>query len=81
MSSSKGPLEPTVDLPRLRTEYSRQSLDEKDVDRDGLQQFVRWLNEALAAQVNEPNAMTLATASGDGLPTARIVLLKGVDGG
>ena len=81
MSSSKDPLEPAVDLPRLRMEYSRKSLDEKDVDRDGLQQFIRWLNEAVAAKVNEPNAMTLATASSNGLPTSRIVLLKGVDGG
>ena len=81
MSSSKDPLEPAVDLPRLRTEYSRKLLDEQGVDRDGWQRFVRWRNEALAAKVNEPNAMTLATTSSDGLPTARIVLLKGVDGG
>ena len=57
------PIGAAVDLPRFRTEYTRKSLDEKDVDRDGLRQFIRWLNEAVAAKVNEPNAMTLATAS------------------
>ncbi len=66
-------------LAALRTEYSRAALDEGDVARDPVEQFTRWFAEARAAQVREPNAMTLASASRDGTPSARIVLLKGVD--
>lgn len=55
------------------------SLKEADVDPDPIRQFERWFAEALAAQVLEPNAMTLSTASRDGVPSGRIVLLKGVD--
>jgi pyridoxamine 5'-phosphate oxidase len=63
----------------LRTEYARESLDEKDVARDPFLQFARWFQEALNAGFTEPNAMTLATADADGRPSARIVLLKGYD--
>ena len=66
-------------LAALRTEYSRAALDERDVAPDPVEQFTRWFAEARDAQVREPNAMTLASANRDGSPSARIVLLKGVD--
>ena len=68
-------------LEQLRRNYSSQSLDERSVLADPLQQFNRWFDEALAAEVPEPNAMTLATAMVDYKPSARIVLLKGVHNG
>jgi pyridoxamine 5'-phosphate oxidase len=61
----------------LRKEYQYQSLSEKEVSNNPLQQFEKWWNEAVLAQILEVNAMTLATASADGVPAARIVLLKG----
>lgn len=70
---------PPADLAALRRDYSLSSLKEADVDPDPIRQFERWFAEALAAQVLEPNAMTLSTASRDGVPSGRIVLLKGVD--
>jgi pyridoxamine 5'-phosphate oxidase len=63
----------------LRRNYTRATLDEADVDVDPIAQFGRWFAEARAAQLAEPNAMTLATSTPDGRPSARIVLLKGVD--
>ncbi|MBS1620959.1 MAG: pyridoxamine 5'-phosphate oxidase [Bacteroidetes bacterium] len=60
----------------LRKEYLQQSLLEKDVETDPILQFKKWWDQALAAGVDEPNAMTLATASRDAVPSARIVLLK-----
>ena len=66
-------------IAELRKEYARESLDIKDVARDPMAQFERWFEEALNAGFTEPNAMTLATADGDGRPSARIVLLKGFD--
>ena len=63
----------------LRREYSRRALDERDVDADPLLQFRRWFDEALAAEIVDANAMTLATSSPDGRPAARIVLLKDAD--
>ncbi len=67
------------DFSRLRIEYMKHSLAEADVDPDPVKQFVGWLNQAIAAQAHEPNAMTLATCSRAGVPSARIVLLKIVD--
>ena len=67
------------DLSRLRIEYQQRSLTEDEVDPDPLRQFVAWLHEAVTAEAHEPNAMTLATCTRDGIPSARIVLLKGVD--
>ena len=64
----------------LRVEYKLASLDERDVDPDPFRQFARWFDEAVAAKIPEPNAMTLATADPAGRPSARIVLLKAVDG-
>ena len=63
----------------LRQEYMRESLDEHDVARDPLVQFNRWFDEAVAAKMPMLNSMTLATVSAAGQPSARIVLLKGVD--
>ena len=65
----------------LRQKYHRASLTEADVDPDPLRQFQSWLQEAVQAALPEPTAMTLATVAADGKPSARIVLLKGVDPG
>jgi pyridoxamine 5'-phosphate oxidase len=62
----------------LRVEYSLKIFNEQDLIKDPYQQFSVWFNEALEAKVNEPNAMTLATVKPDGTPSARIVLLKGI---
>ncbi|WP_246795817.1 pyridoxamine 5'-phosphate oxidase [Burkholderia perseverans] len=66
-------------LADLRINYSRASLDEHDVASDPFRQFDKWLNEALDAKLPEPNTMTLATADAAGRPSARIMLIKGVD--
>ncbi len=66
-----------ADLQRLRKEYTRAGLREADADPDPTKQFRKWFDEALAADLYEPNAMTLATATPDGRPSARVVLLKG----
>lgn len=68
-----------MSTPPPRTEYSKATLDREDLDQDPIRQFERWFAEALEAQVPEPNAMTLATATLDGCPSARTVLLKSVD--
>lgn len=65
----------------LRREYRLASLDVSDVDPDPVAEFGKWLEQALRAEILEPHAMTLATASADGVPSARIVLLRGYDGG
>lgn len=70
---------PPLSIADLRREYARARLDEKDVSRDPIDEFARWFAEAQAAAVEEPNAMTLATATPDGRPSARVVLLKGFD--
>ena len=56
-----------------------EGLDENTIDRDPIRQFQRWLNDAVAAKLPLPEAMTLATATPDGKPSARMVLLKQVD--
>lgn len=66
-------------LAALRTEYALAALGERDVAAEPIEQFRRWFAQAREAAVREPNAMTLATASPEGIPSARIVLLKGVD--
>ena len=68
-----------ADLKTIRTEYARAGLHERDVDPSPMVQLDRWLQEAIAAEHPEPTAMTLATASRDGEPAARVVLLKGLD--
>jgi pyridoxamine 5'-phosphate oxidase len=66
-------------LADIRSEYTRSSLDSSDVSPDPLQQFDRWLKEAVTAKVPEPTAMNLATVTEKGAPSSRIVLLKGVE--
>ena len=61
----------------LRKSYSQKSLSEGDIDKDPLKQFDKWWQEAVSSTIDEVNAMTLATASADGVPSARVVLLKG----
>jgi len=63
----------------IRTDYKMQSLLEKDVDASAIRQFDKWWQEATRSEITEVNAMTLATASANGVPAARIVLLKGYD--
>jgi pyridoxamine 5'-phosphate oxidase len=62
-----------------RKEYEQGSLDEATVDPDPIRQFAAWYDDAVAAGVPEPEAMTLSTASPAGRPSARIVLLRGFD--
>ncbi|RNL52396.1 pyridoxamine 5'-phosphate oxidase [Pedobacter jejuensis] len=66
-------------LQNLRQDYKSATLDEADVDNNPINQFKKWFDNAVEAEVYEPNAMTLATADKAGKPDARIVLLKGVD--
>jgi len=68
-----------MNIADLRQEYMRESLDEQNVARAPIAQFKRWFDEAVAAEMPLVNAMTLATVSAGGQPSARIVLLKGVD--
>ncbi len=67
------------DLAALRAEYAREGLDEADAGDDPVALFGRWVDDAIAAGVHEPNAMALATADASGRPSVRIVLLKGFD--
>lgn len=66
-------------LADLRKTYARESLSRSAVDPDPIVQFKSWMKEALDAELPEPNAMTLATVSADGRPSARVLLIKGVD--
>src|SRR5262245_60311604 len=67
------------DLTAIRTEYARAGLAETDVAPCPIDQIARWLKDAIEAGHPEPTAMTLATVSESGDPSARVVLLKGVD--
>jgi len=69
----------TNPIQSLREDYRAGTLEIEDAKNDPLQQFEIWFNEALKAEVIEPNAMTLATATPNGVPSARIVLLKKYD--
>ena len=66
-------------LADLRKSYERGELDESASHADPLHQFQHWLEQALDAQLPEPNAMTLATVGADGRPSTRVVLIKGCD--
>lgn len=66
-------------IANLRKDYMLKTLVETSVNANPLKQFDAWWQEAMSSEVDEVNAMTLATASADGLPSARIVLLKGYD--
>ena len=65
------------ELQNLRQDYSAASLSESTIKSNPIKQFDSWFNEAVAAAIHEPNAMSLATATTDGRPSVRIVLLKG----
>jgi pyridoxamine 5'-phosphate oxidase len=65
-----------VDLHDQRQSYERAALDESSVNTDPIAQFQSWFNEVKESDIPEPNAMTLATATKEGKPSARIVLLK-----
>jgi pyridoxamine 5'-phosphate oxidase len=73
------PSHPAADLAQLRVDYRRAALSEHESAKDPFEQFTRWLDEAIAARVPEPNAMSLATVDAGGAPSSRIVLLKSVD--
>jgi pyridoxamine 5'-phosphate oxidase len=66
-------------LADLRKEYLLKKFNEEDVNQDPITQFKIWFNEAMKAELPEPNAMTLATVNENGFPSARIVLLKGIE--
>jgi pyridoxamine 5'-phosphate oxidase len=68
-------------LADLRQEYMRAGLSESQVEQDPFRQFERWFDDALRAKLPLPNAMTLATVTAEGAPSARTVLLKGVEDG
>src|SRR6185437_6596245 len=65
-------------LSAMRRDYAHAALSERDVDPDPMRQFERWFAEAREAEVEDANAMMLATATQSGAPSARIVLLRGV---
>ncbi len=67
------------DIAQIRREYLGKPLSKKDVDKDPFIQFNQWFDEAFNANVDDPTAMTLATSTSDGMVSARIVLLKGVE--
>lgn len=71
--------EPPLNIADIRRDYMLAALDEDTVGHDPILFFHKWFAEAEAAQITEINAMTLATADGQGFPHARIVLLKGLD--
>jgi pyridoxamine 5'-phosphate oxidase len=68
-----------IDIAQLRKSYELAELDEEASANQPLQQFDKWLREAIDARLPEPNAMTLATVSAQGRPSTRVVLIKGYD--
>jgi pyridoxamine 5'-phosphate oxidase len=68
-----------MSIAAMRTEYTQGGLHEAQVDADPVKQFRVWMEQAIHSGIHEPNAMTLATCTPDGKPSARIVLLKGFD--
>src|SRR5436190_1607584 len=78
--SSFLPMENSI-LQNLRRNYEAEPLSESSVLKNPVAQFEKWFQEAIDAQLPEPNAMTLATANVDFKPSARIVLLKGIEDG
>ena len=73
------PVHDAATLAAMRIDYVQRLLSEEDVQRDPIAQFEKWFDEALKAQVSEPNAMSLSTVSPDGKPSSRIVLIKQFD--
>ena len=70
---------PRQDLGALRREYGDRGLDVPDLEAEPIAMFRRWLDDTVTAGLHEPNAMVVATVSADGRPSARMVLLKGLD--
>lgn len=70
-----------MSIDAMRRDYGDQPLLETEVRRDPIEQFGVWFEQACDGSIYEPNAMSLATVGGDGVPSVRVVLLKGVDGG
>ncbi len=66
-------------IKHLRKDYTMHQLDEKEVAASPFEQFERWMQEAIKAEVHEPNAMHLATVQANGRPAGRVVLLRGLD--
>lgn len=73
------PTPPSADIAHLRKSYEKAELSEEASHADPIRQFDQWLNQAMAAQVPEPNAMTLATVSSTLRPSTRVVLIKAYD--
>lgn len=67
------------EIENLRQDYRAAQLSEKEINQNPIKQFDQWFTEAVAAEIREPNIMTLATADRSGKPNARIVLMKGFD--
>lgn len=68
-----------MNIADIRKEYTLHELSETNLRTNPIEQFQHWFEQALTAQVNEPNAMTLATVNAEAKPSARIVLLKGIE--
>ena len=68
-----------LNIADIRKDYMLESLSEKDIANNPLQQFEKWWQQSIESNIDEVNAMTLATVNNDGKPSARIVLLKGYD--
>jgi pyridoxamine 5'-phosphate oxidase len=68
-----------MDLASLRSEYESRGIDIEDLDDDPVEQARRWIDDAIAAECLEPNAMTVSTVTADGRPESRYVLLRGLD--
>ena len=68
-----------MSISSIRRDYQLKSLSESDVTSDPIKQFSIWWDEAISAEIDEVNAMTLSTIRTDGAPSSRIVLLKGYD--
>ena len=66
------------DIADIRINYSKKSLEEADALKNGIDMFEAWWNEAMDSEITEVNAMTIATVK-DGIPNARVVLLKAFD--
>ncbi len=69
----------SLDLQSLRTEYTKGGLEREDLHENPIEQFNRWMQQTVDAQLPDPNAMTIATVDATGQPSQRIVLLKQLD--
>lgn len=69
------------DIAGLRTDYKNKQLSKKDVNADPILQFKIWLDEAIESKMPDPTAFILSTATPKGIPSSRVVLLKGVESG